>query len=538
MSHKRRPTLMGGLLWTGLGVVFLLNSFRIGPGVRTMVGRYWPILLILLGLGKVIDYLRQKEGVSLRVGEVFGIFFLLLIGSVLTLISRSHFPIWLRNFPIDIGERQVPIGDFLGNSYTFSQEAAYHLTSPVPLRIDNAYGNVAVTQGGDREIKVRLAKKVYQNEESQARKIADEIRLEGGTDAGIFVVKTNREVLASKDYRFRTDMEVSIPRKSLIQVRTSYGDIRITNVTGKFDLSTIHRQLDIRDCNGDVEASNRYGDSRIINLTGNLNIEARGPVYLETIKGDVAVRNEYSPVEIKSVEGKVSVSNTENKIDLEEISKPVVIDARGGQIVVRNLKESLKITARHSRRLQVSDVASSVVLNSSYSSPSLKNIKGNVEIDSKSDELALEGLQGFLKIRGEGSSVRVNTVAGPIDIVTTGKDVVVNDFGGSCKVTNEDGDVKLSTRNRLKGDVSIKNRRGAIDLFLPDDASFLVDAAARNGGGAESDFEGIVPVEAAGNIGMLKGKVNAGGPRIVLETEYNKIRLRKQGSEASKNSGN
>src|ERR671937_836864 len=104
MSHKRRPTLMGGLLWTGLGVVFLLSNFGIGPGVWTMAGRYWPILLILLGLGKVIDHFRRKEGVSLRVGEVFGIFFLLLIGSFVTRIHR-HFPAGpLPPFPIDIGE--------------------------------------------------------------------------------------------------------------------------------------------------------------------------------------------------------------------------------------------------------------------------------------------------------------------------------------------------------------------------------------------------------------------------------------------------
>src|SRR5439155_26565622 len=120
MSHKPRPTSMGGLLWTGLGVVFLLNSFRIGTGVRTMVGRYWPILLILLGLGKVIDYLRQKEGVSLRVGEVFGIFFLLVVGSAVTRI-HSHFPLGpFPPFPIGIGERQVPLRAFLGVSYTFS----------------------------------------------------------------------------------------------------------------------------------------------------------------------------------------------------------------------------------------------------------------------------------------------------------------------------------------------------------------------------------------------------------------------------------
>ncbi len=537
MSHKRGSTLMGGLLWTGLGVVFLLSNFGVGPGVWTMAGRYWPILLILLGLGKVIDYFRQKEGVSLRVGEVFGILFLLVVGSAVTRIHRHFPPGPFPPFPIGIGERQVPLGEFFGVSYTFSQEAAYPLPSPVPLRIENAYGNIAVTQGSDREIKVRLSKKVYQDEESQAKKIADEIRLEGGTDAGTFVVKTNREALASRDYRFRTDMEVSVPRKSQVQVRTSYGDIRVMNVTGKFNLGTIHRQLDIRDCTGDVEASNRYGESRIINLTGNLNIEARGLVYVETVKGDVAVHNEYSPVEIKSVDGKVSISNTENKIDLEEISKPVVIDARGGQIAVRNLKEGLKITASHSRRLQVSGVASTVVLNSSYSSPSLKDIKGNVEIDSKSDQLALENLQGSLKVRGEGSGVRVDTVAGPVDIVTTHKDVNVNDFGSSCKVINEHGDVTLSTRGRLKGDVSVKNRNGDIDVFLPQDASFFVDAEAHKGR-AESDFEGIVPVEATGDLGLLKGKINAGGPRIVLETEYNKIRLRKQGGEVSKSTGN
>jgi hypothetical protein len=91
MSDRRyRPSLLGGLLWTGLGIIFLLRNFGIGPDVWSLAARYWPILLILLGLGKVIDYYRQKEGVSLRVGEIIGILFLVMVGTLITKATQSH----------------------------------------------------------------------------------------------------------------------------------------------------------------------------------------------------------------------------------------------------------------------------------------------------------------------------------------------------------------------------------------------------------------------------------------------------------------
>ncbi len=529
---------MGGLLWTGLGLIFLLRNFGIGPDFWTIAGRYWPILLILLGMGKVIDYYRQKEGVSLRAGEVIGILFLLLIGSFVTKVSNSRIREYFRDgINIDFGDSgRVPIGEFLGNSYTFNQEATYPITTPMPIRIDNSYGNVVVAPGSDREIRVRLAKKVYQDEEARAKQIANEIQLEGGTDAGAFVVKTNREALSSKDYRFRTEMEILVPKKVQLQVRTAYGEVRVTNVEGKLDLSTTHKPLELRDCTGQALVSNRYADSRLVNHTGNLQVDVRGRLYLETIKGEVNVRDEYSPVEIKSVDGKVTVSNAESSVSVEDVSKPVVIEARGSTVTVRNLKDNLKVTNSH-KRVQVSDVAANVSLDTRYCNVSLKNIKGNAEILSKSDRITLDDLGGTLKVQGEGSSVRANTVAGPIDIATTLKDVIVNDFSGSCKITNEFADVTLSTRTPLKGDITVKNRNGDIELFLPENSSFLIEGTARNGR-AESDFAGVSPVEATGDTGMLRGKVSGGGPKIVLETEYSKIRLRKRESESAKSSGN
>ncbi len=101
-ARHRRPSLLGGLLWTTVGVLFLLRNFGIGPDFWSMAQRYWPILLILFGLGKVIDYYRQSEGVSLRVGEVVSVLILVVIGSAITRMYDSGFTRIFREMPIHI----------------------------------------------------------------------------------------------------------------------------------------------------------------------------------------------------------------------------------------------------------------------------------------------------------------------------------------------------------------------------------------------------------------------------------------------------
>src|SRR5512138_1651758 len=160
--QRRRPSLLGGLLWTLLGLMFLLRNLGHGPDIWSLAARYWPILLILLGLGKVIDYYRRKEGVSLKFGEVFGILVLIVIGSAVTRISNSGFGRVFREMPIHISGTEVRPGRWLGSSYSYSQETAYPLEAQSTIRIDNSYGLVSVSPGSDREVRVRLRKVVYE----------------------------------------------------------------------------------------------------------------------------------------------------------------------------------------------------------------------------------------------------------------------------------------------------------------------------------------------------------------------------------------
>ncbi len=419
MSHRRRPSLLGALLWTGLGALFLLRNFGIGPDFWSLAGRYWPVLLILLGLGKIIDYFLKKDAVSIRIGEIFGIIVLLLIGTAVTSMSGSHMDRFIRDLPIEIGGTSMRPGQWIGESHTYSEEVTYPLEFSTPIRVENSYGMVSVTPGSDREIRVHLKKVIY-GDEAGAKSLAAEIHLQGEAEnqdgskaalkaeaepakksgAGYFVVRTNRDSLSPQNRLFNTDIEIFVPKNSQVQVVNSYGEVRAADLDGKLDLSTTHRSLELRDCTGQFNVSTRYAECRLTNLKGNLNVDGHGRVYIENVKGDVTVTNEYAPSEIINIDGKLTVSSTEGNLRIDRVTKPVSIEARGTQVQVADLQDSLKMTTSY-RGADISKVASTVTIESRYATLNLKDIQGNIEIDSSSDTVSADDIHGqfLLKAR-------------------------------------------------------------------------------------------------------------------------------------------
>lgn len=535
-SRRRRPSLMAGLLWVALGIVFLLNTHGIGPDLGAMARRYWPILLILLGLGKIIDYFRQKEGVSLKVGEVFGVLFVAVIGLAIVQIPKTAFRD-LATWPINIGGTDV----FLGTSHDYTQDYTYPLSAKMPVRVENSNGQVTVAAGSDGEIRIHLRKRVFEDDETRARQIADDIKVEGGEEgkanAMVFVVKTNREDLSPRNYHFITDMDVFVPKQVQLELRNPFGGVSVSGLDCDLNVQSSQKPLEVRDCSGTFKISNLYAESKLTNLTGNVSVDTRGAVEVTGVKGDVDVRDEYAPVRIEQIEGAVTVSDEGDGITIDNVSKPVVVNARGSRVTVTNLKDNLKIASSH-QRVQVSDVAANVILSSSYaSSVTLRRIKGNVDITSNSDRITLEEVSGYIKASAQGTSVRANTVGGPVEINTTLRDVTVNDFSDGCKVTNEYGDVSLSTETLGKAEINVKNHNGDITVFLPLGAAFQLDATTRNGR-IQTDFSGLEPVTGDSDITTMRGRLKAGGPKIILETENKDIHVRARSVERPRQGGN
>ncbi len=534
-GRRRCPSLLAGLIWIALGVMFLLKNFGIGPDLWMMARRYWPILLILLGLGKILDYFRQKQGLSLRVGEVFGILFITIVGLAISQIRGSALPD-LINSSINIGGADVS----LATAHEYTQNYTYPISAGTPVRIEDSNGTVTVSAGAEGEVRVHLRKKVFEDDDARARQIADQIKVESGeegkAEATVLVVKTNREALSAQNYHFNTDLEISVPRKVQLEIKNAFGGVTVSGLDGKLNVQTTHQLLEVRDCSGSFVVANRYGSSRLVNLTGNVSVDTRGRVTLESVKGDVDVRNDNSAISIKDIEGKADIFNNEGSITVDHVTKPVTIEARGARVTVSNLEDSLKITGSY-QPIEVTDVAGSVVVSSQYArSVEIKKVKGNVDLNSNSDRITLEDIGGYVKAVAQGSGVRVNKAGGPVDINTTLREVSVTNAGKGCTVTNDRGDIVVSMDSLGKEGIILKSSNGDITLNLPTDAAFQISASARNGH-VRCDFPGLEPAE-AGDVATIKGKIKTGGPQIVAETENNDIYVRARTGEAERHNRN
>src|SRR5271157_6321087 len=100
-TDRRHGTMFGALLLIALGALFLYANHRPDFDVWFFLGRYWPLILIFLGLGKLWDYFwHRSHPDSPRSGEVFGILFAVLILALILAVAVHHPRHWgTRSFP-------------------------------------------------------------------------------------------------------------------------------------------------------------------------------------------------------------------------------------------------------------------------------------------------------------------------------------------------------------------------------------------------------------------------------------------------------
>jgi N-terminal domain of toast_rack, DUF2154/LiaI-LiaF-like transmembrane region len=104
MPGNRRSSLVGAFLLIALGLLFLYSNFRPGLDPWPLLSRYWPVLLVFLGLGKLWDQFGSQDGARkgwLSGREIAVILLLVIFGIALSFSGASR-----RVHDIETVERQ------------------------------------------------------------------------------------------------------------------------------------------------------------------------------------------------------------------------------------------------------------------------------------------------------------------------------------------------------------------------------------------------------------------------------------------------
>ena len=183
------------------------------------------------------------------------------------------------------------------------------------------------------------------------------------------------------------DVQVSLPRDQITEIRDSSGNIEVRNAT----ISSINDSagdIYVVSVQGDLRIEDSSGDIRIRDLTGNLVInDSSGGIDVRDVKGSVTIpRDSSGDIEIDSVSGGVLVERDgSGEIEIKNVKQDVTIGSDGsGSIRISKVDGSVYIGRDGSGNVRVSYVEGDFILESKGSgSIRTSNVKGNISTPQK-----------------------------------------------------------------------------------------------------------------------------------------------------------
>lgn len=60
MTNTKRDSLFWGTIILVLGMLFLLKNFGLEINVWHLLGKYWPLILVYIGVKNIFMYMKKK----------------------------------------------------------------------------------------------------------------------------------------------------------------------------------------------------------------------------------------------------------------------------------------------------------------------------------------------------------------------------------------------------------------------------------------------------------------------------------------------
>jgi DUF4097 and DUF4098 domain-containing protein YvlB len=452
-------SIAGAIVLILLGLLFLLGTMGIldWHSLGLLFSRYWPALLILWGVIKLIEHEQAKrEGLPARgigVGGVFLVLFIIFAGLIATGVSRMD---W-RNL-----RDHMQIGDqdfdeiFGGSTFDYSDE----LTQPFPkggsLHINDNRGTITINAAEGDTIKVSVRKKVRAEKQSTA----DDYNTR--TKPSITVVDKTVTLTANTeavgDTGVSTDMDVYVPRNTDLVIVSRRGDVTINGL------------------NGNVEVSHRGGEVNLNDHTGNtvLNLD-RSSARAQHVKGDITVQGHANEVSFEDVDGAVHLSGEfHESTRLVHVTKGVTFHSSRTDMEFSRLDGRLDLDSGDLRA---------------------DSLDGPMRLTTRSKDISLEGLSGDLHLENNNGSVTVSLHK-----------------PGNIQIDNRKGDVQISIPPNTAVKVEARTRQGDIES---DFSELKVDSQNRQStanGSIGANGPHLIVNSEHGDIELRKGTVAVTAP--------------------------
>ncbi|HYJ79868.1 MAG TPA: DUF4097 family beta strand repeat-containing protein [Longimicrobiaceae bacterium] len=230
-----------------------------------------------------------------------------------------------------------------------------------------------------------------------------------------------------------SDIEVRVPGRKTVNVRTVSADINVAGVTGS---------VDVRAVSGDVGVSGRPRD-----------------VFAQSRSGDASFTGESGRVHAESVSGDVTVGGTvREQVEASAVSGDVSVTAASGEVRATSVSGQVEVTSMRGRA-EVTTVSGDVRLAGRALHGSFQTVSGGIYV---SGDLARDGTTSFNSHSGE-IELRLSSGTSAAVDVSTFSGGILNDMAGA-RVTRSSRREQHFTVGRGDARVSIRTFSGGVKL--------------------------------------------------------------------------
>src|SRR5688572_17196642 len=372
MSRPRSAgSFFWGLILIAAGSIFLLKNLGYDVPVWTGIARYWPVLLIVWGVIKLIDYARLKRagdtGPLFGAGEVVLLIVVIMSGTALSAAANMS-PDFAELFEI----ADIDLWDITGNSYHFTEHHEHDAAGASSIEIFNRYGGVEVVPADTDRIIVDVDKTVIAQNEAEAASLSKEYAVYSIVQDGSryqVISNYNRDQNRVRGRRFKTSLVVKVPKRSTISVDNRNGAVDVSGLTG------------------DQKITNSFGSVKLTRITGAVSISNKNDtVTVEDIEGATTIFNEFGNVEARRVTGELELRNRNGHVEVDVVKGDTKISSAFGSIDVKDIQGSLNISARNTS-VEVARVENDVVVDNQFQSVSLQGLKGGATVTNRNGNI-------------------------------------------------------------------------------------------------------------------------------------------------------
>ena len=385
--QRQRRSIAGPVVMILLGVVLLLTTMHVlqPQPILRWFGTYWPALIILWGVIKLVEYQQAKnEGTrpaGIGAGGVLLLIFLIIFGMSATQASRFN---WdeIRDH-IDLGGEEIAL---FGHNYSYEDQLLQDFPAGGSLHIVNERGAVNVSVSDDNQIHVAAHKRINADNQAEADKFNPATKPlinVSGND-----VTLSAHTQGAGDRSVTTDMDIKIPRKAPVVISSRRGDVSVLGRDGDVDITSQHGDVNASDINGKLNLNLSSGSARVSGISSDVSVNGRGDdVSLSEVKGAARVDGEFDNVKLAKIAGAVSFKSARTDMEFSQLNGDLDMDS--GDLQASDLIGPFRLQTR-SKDVRLQGVSGDVRLENSNGAVEIHMSKlGNIQVTNKNSDVQL-----------------------------------------------------------------------------------------------------------------------------------------------------